>query len=171
MAQSVEIAENAAVVDARGRSLGRIIAVEYEHIVVEQGFIFTRTLYVPTSAVARVEGASATNPGKVYLNITRDEVEKTGKVDSFNEQRSYVGASAEKARFARRGPTATAGYVPDRHTPDDFATPSSYGDRYNGGDLTPEDVAREGVPTLNGDAPSDRTIFEQAQLARRPAKQ
>jgi hypothetical protein len=171
MAQSVEIAENAAVVDARGRSLGRVIAVEYEHIVVEQGFIFTRTLYIPMSAVSRVEGATATNPGKVYLNIGRDQAEKIGKVDSFAEQRSYVGAPAEHARFARRGPTATAGLQPTRHTPDDFANPSSYGDPYNGGDLTPDDVALEGVPTLNGDAPDDHTIYEQAQLARRPKKQ
>jgi hypothetical protein len=171
MAQSVEIAENAAVVDARGRSLGRVIAVEYAHIVVEQGFIFTRTLSIPTSAVARVEGASATKPGKVVLNIARDEVEKTGKVDSFDEQRAYVGSPAEKARFSRRGPTATAGYDPARHTPDEFAAPSSYGDRYNGGDLTPEDVSQEGVPTLNGNAPDDRTIFEQAQVARRPHTQ
>ncbi len=171
MAQSVEIAENARVVDARGRTLGRVIAVEYEHIVVEQGFIFTRTFYIPTSAVARVEGAGGSNPGKVYLNIARDEAEKMGKVDSFAEERAYVGAPAETARFARRGPTATAGYDPARHNPDDFANPSSYGDPYNGGDLTPEDVALEGVPTLNGDAPTDRTIYEQAQLARRPAKQ
>jgi hypothetical protein len=171
MAESVEIAEGATVVDSRGRTLGRVSTVEYEHIIVEQGFLFTRTLSIPTSAVARVEGATATNPGKVHLNLTRDRAEKMGKVNSYEEQRTYIGASAEEARFVTTGPTATAGYDPSRHTPDDFAAPSSYGDPWNGGDQTPDDVAREGVPTLNGNAPSDRTIFEQAQIARRPAKQ
>jgi hypothetical protein len=171
MAESVEIAEGATVVDSRGRSLGRVTTVEYEHIVVEQGFLFTRTFYIPTSAVARVEGATATNPSKVHLNLTRDRAEKLGKVNSFAEQRSYVGASAEDARFVTTSPTATAGFDPSRHTPDDFAAPSSYGDPWNGGDQTPGDVALEGVPTLNGNAPNDRTIFEQAQIARRPAKQ
>jgi hypothetical protein len=170
MARSVEIAEGATVVDARGRSLGRIITVEYEHIVVEQGFLFTRTLYIPTSAVARVDAATETNPGKVYLNIGRDDAEKAGKVNSFKEQRDYVGAPADEARFASAAPTATAGFTPSRHTPDDFAAPSSYGDPWNGGDQTPDDVALEGVPTLGGNAPTDRTINEQAQLARRPAK-
>jgi hypothetical protein len=171
MAQSVEIAAGATVVDSRGRTLGRVTTVEYEHIVVEQGFLFTRTFYIPKSAVARVEGATATNPGKVHLNIARDQAEKEGKVNSFAEQRSYVGAPADEARFAVTNLTATAGYDPSRHTPDDFAAPSSYGDPWNGGDQTPDDVVREGVPTLNGNAPSDRTISEQAQVARRPAKQ
>src|SRR5438270_1807627 len=157
MAKSVEIAENAAVVDSRGRSLGRVIAVEYEHIAVEQGFIFTRTLFIPMSAVARVEAAGGSNPGKIHLSITRDEAEKTGKVNAFAEQRAFIGEPSEKSRFAARGPTATAGYDAARHTPDDFANPSSYGDRYNGGDLTVSDVTREGVPTLHGNAPTERT--------------
>lgn len=170
MARSVEIAEGAAVVDVKGRAIGRVIAVEYEHIVVEHGFIFTRSLYIPTQAIARVEAARGDSPGKVHLNISRADAEKIGKNDTFAEQSQLVGTAAGASPFTRMGETATSGLEASHHTPDDFASPSSYGDPYNGGDLTPGDVARDGVPTLNGNAPDDLTIYEQAQRARRPTK-
>jgi hypothetical protein len=170
MASSVEIAQGATVVDAGGRTVGRVIAVEYEHVVVEQGFLFTRTLYIPTSAIARVEGAGANGPGTVHLNISAKRAAEVGKNNTVKEERDYIGAPVETARFAKVLPTATGGLVPSRHNADDFAAPSSYGDPYYGGDQSPDDVAREGVPTLHGNAPDDRTVFEQAQVARRPAK-
>lgn len=170
MASSVEIAQGAAVADAGGRTVGRVIAVEYEHIVVEQGFLFTRTLYIPTSAIARVEGATGSGSGKVHLNISAKRAAEIGKNDTFKEERDYIGVAVEKARFAKILPTATGGLDPARHTADDFAAPSSYGDPYYGGDQSPDDIAREGVPTLHGNAPDDQTVFEQAQIARRPAK-
>jgi len=170
MAGSVEIAQGASVVDANGRAIGRVIAVEYEHIVVEQGFLFTRTLYLPMSVVSRVEGASAKGSGRVHLTMTGKRVAEIGKNDTFKEERAFIGAPVEDARFAEILPTATAGLIPQRHTADDFATPSSYGDPYHGGDLSPADVVHEGVPTLHGNAPDAQTIFEQAQVARRPAK-
>lgn len=169
MARSVEIPDGAAVVDARGRTIGRVIAAEYEHIVVERGFLFTRSFYIPTKAIARVEGPRGDRPGTVHLSISRADAEKIGKNDAFAEQLQYVGTAAGASRFRRMGETATAGLDASHHTPDDFAAPSSYGDPYNGGDLLPSDVAREGVPTLNGDAPDDLAINEQAQRARRPA--
>ncbi|MDQ2784996.1 MAG: DUF2171 domain-containing protein [Chloroflexota bacterium] len=171
MAGSVEIARGAGVVDANGRAVGRVIAVEYEHIIVEQGFLFTRTLYLPMSAVARVEGASAKGKGRVHLNITGKRVGELGKNDTFKEERDYIGASVENARFAKILPTATAGLIPQRHTADDFSAPSSYGNPYDGGDLSTADIAHEGVPTLHGNAPDAQTVSEQAQIARRPAKQ
>mgnify|MGYP001332724915 CR=1 FL=1 len=170
MASSVEIAQGAGVVDANGRAIGRVIAVEYEHIVIEQGFLFTRTLYVPMSAISRVEGASAKGPGRVHLNVTNKRVAEIGKNDTFREERAFIGASVETARFAKVLPTATAGLDPKLHTADDFAAPSSYGNPYNGGDLSAADIAHEGVPTLHGNAPDAQTVFEQAQVARRPAK-
>jgi hypothetical protein len=170
MASSAEIAQGATVVDASGRTVGRVIAVEYEHIVVEQGFLFTRTLYIPTSAIGRAEGASANGPGKIHLNISAKRAAEVGKNDTFKEERDYIGASVEHARFAKVLPTATGGLVPSRHSADDFAAPSSYGDPYYGGDQSPDDIVREGVPTLHGNAPDDQTVFEQAQVARRPAK-
>lgn len=170
MASSVEIAQGASVVDAGGRGIGRVIAVEYEHIVVEQGFLFTRTLYIPTSAISRVEGASAKGPGRVQLNISAKRAAEIGKNDTYQEERDYIGVPVENSRFAKLYPTATGGLVPTRHTADDFAAPSSYGDPWNGGDQSPDDIMREGVPTLHGNAPDEQTVFEQAQIARRPAK-
>lgn len=170
MASSVEITQGATVVDASGRTVGRVIAVEYQHIVVEQGFLFTRTLYIPTSAISRVEGASARGAGRVHLNISAKRAAEIGKNDTYKEERDYIGVPVEKSRFARLRPTATGGLDPARHDADDFAAPSSYGDPYYGGDQSPDDIAREGVPTLHGNAPDDRTVFEQAQVARRPAK-
>lgn len=171
MASSVEIAQGASVVDAGGRGIGRVIAVEYEHLVVEQGFLFTRTLYIPMSAVSRVEAASARGPGRVQLNISGKRAAEIGKNDTFKEERDYIGVPVEDSRFATLRPTATSGQDPARHTADDFAAPSSYGDPWNGGDQSAADIAREGVPTLHGNAPDDRTVFEQAQIARRPKKQ
>lgn len=170
MASSAEIAQNASVVDKNGRTVGRVIAVEYTHLVVEQGFLFTKTLYLPMSAIARVEGATANSPGRVHLNIDSKRVAEIGKNTPYEDERSFIGASADTARFAKMGPTATAGLNPKQHTPDDFAAPSSYGDPYNGGDQFTDDIVREGVPTLHGNAPDDRTISEQAQIARRPGK-
>ncbi len=168
MASSVQIAQGATVVDSKGRTVGRVLAVEYQHIVVEQGFLFTRTLYVPTSAVARVEGASARGPGRVHLNMTAKQIADVGKNDTYQEEKEYVGLPTDKARFAPMHASGTAGLNPTRHTPDDFAAPSSYGDPYNGGDQLPDDIVREGVPTLHGNAPDAQTVFEQAQIARRP---
>ena len=168
MASSVQIAQGASVVDAGGHRVGRVVAVEYEHLVVEQGFIFTRTVYLPLSMVARVEAASADTPGRVHLNVSRKRVTEIGKNDTFKEEQEFVGASSAEARFAGVPPTATAGLNPARHTADDFAAPSSYGDPFNGGDLSASDVAREGVPTLHGNAPDTQTVEEQAQIARRP---
>lgn len=170
MAGSVEIAQGASVVDASGRGIGRVIAVEYEHIVVEQGFLFTRTLYIPMSAIAIVEGATARAPGRVQLNINAKRAAEIGKNDTSREERESIGVPVEDSRFATLRPTATSGQDPARHTADDFASPSSYGDPWNGGDQSPDDIAREGVPTLHGNAPDDQTVFEQAQIARRPAK-
>ncbi len=170
MAGSVEIAQGASVVDASGRAVGRVIAVEYEHIAVERGFLFTRTLYLPISAVARVEGVTAKSPGRVHLNLSGKRVAEIGKNDTVKEERDFIGASVEDARFATLRPNATAGLDPKRHTADDFAAPSSYGDPFNGGDLSVADIAHEGVPTLHGNAPDAQTVFEQAQVARRPAK-
>jgi hypothetical protein len=170
MASSAQIGQNASVVDSSGRAIGRVIAVEYIHIVVEQGFLFTRTLYVPTSAIASVEGATANNPGRVRLNITGKKAVEIGKNNVFKEELDYIGTATDKSPFAKQGPTATAGLDPKRHTADDFSAPSSYGDPYYGGDQVAADVAREGVPTLHGNAPDAQTVDEQAQIARRPAK-
>jgi len=170
MVSSVEIARGASVVDAKGRAVGRVIAVEYEHIIVEQGFMFTRTLYLPMNTIARVEGPSVKGKGRVHLNITSKRVGEIGKNDTFKEERDYIGTSVENARFGKLLPTATAGLIPKRHTADDFSAPSSYGDPYNGGDLSTADIAHEGVPTLHGNAPDAQTVFEQAQIARRPAR-
>src|SRR5690242_15499964 len=95
MASSVEIAQGASVVDANGRGVGRVIAVEFEHIIVEQGFVFTRTLYLPMSAVARVEGASGKGAGRVHLNIAGKRVTEIGRNDTFKEERSFIGAPVE----------------------------------------------------------------------------
>ncbi len=171
MVSSGEIAQGTTVVDSSGRTVGRVIAVEYEHIAIEQGFLFTRTLYLPMSAIDRVEAASANNPGRVHLTITSKRAAEVGKNDTFKEEREYIGASVEKARFGKTFPTATAGLDPARHTPDDFAAPSSYGDPLNGGDQSVDDIVREGVPTLHGNAPDAQTVSEQAQVARRPLKQ
>ena len=169
MASSVEIAQGASVVDASGRGIGRVIAVEYEHIVIEQGFLFTRTLYIPMSAVVRADGATAKGAGRIHLNISGKRAAEIGKNDTFNGERNYIGVPVEDSRFATLRPTATGGMDPTRHTADDFAAPSSYGDPWNGGDQSSADVVREGVPTLHGNAPDTQTVSEQAQVARRPA--
>ena len=171
MASSVQIAQGATVVGSNGRAIGRVVAVEYEHLVVEQGFLFTRTIYLPLSAVARVAGVSAKGPGRVQLNITGKRAVEIGRNDTAKEERQFVGASSAEARPVVYGPTATAGLDPARHTPDDFSAPSSYGDPLNGGDQSPDDIAREGVPTLHGNAPDAQIVLEQAQIARRPKQQ
>lgn len=165
-----EISVGSTVVDQSGRTVGRVIGVEYNHITVEKGFIFTKQYYLPTSTVARIEAGSGLQPGRIHLNISAKQVEQQGKVDVEGDERQYVGLPVDQAPFARHGPTATAGLDPTRHTADDFAAPSNYADPDYGGDLDVADIARDRIPTLKGNAPDQQRIFEQAQIARRPVE-
>lgn len=158
------------VVDEAGRTVGRVIAVEYDHLVVEKGFIFTKTYYLPTDTIARVEGPAGHFPGRVHLSITGKRMEEIGTNNVNQLQQESVGASVDEAKFARIRPTATHGLDPARHTADEIAAPSNYADPYQGGDLDTADIARDRVKTLHDAAPSEQTIFEQAQIARRPAE-
>lgn len=169
-ANTPEIQIGASVVDAGGRAVGRVTTVEYDHLVVERGFIFTKTYYLPFSAVSRVEGAAGHYPSRVHLSLNGKQIEETSRTDSFKEERGYIGQPVEKARYARLYPTATASLDPARHSADDISSPSNYTDPDYGGDVNQSDIARDRIKTLKDNAPDDQTIFEQAQIARRPAK-
>ncbi len=158
------------VVDQAGRTVGRVISVAYNHMVVQKGFVFTKTYYLPTSSVARVEGPAGHFPGRVHLSITGKQVEETGKNNADTLQQGYIGVPDDEAKFARLRPTATSGLDPARHTADDFAAPSNYADPFQGGDLDTADIAHDRVKTLHESAPTEKTIYEQAQVARRPAE-
>lgn len=163
-----EISVGYTVVDDAGRTVGRVIGVEYRHIIVEKGFIFTKQFYLPRTVVSGVDAPEGHHPGRVRLNISGKAVEEQGKMDVEGTERRYVGLPVDQAPFARRRPTATAGLDPAKHTPDDVAAPSNYADPDYGGDLDTADIARDRIPTLHGNAPDQQTIFEQAQVARRP---
>jgi len=165
-----EISVGNTVVDQSGRTVGRVINVEYSHITVEKGFIFTKQYFLPRSTVARVEAPTGLQPGRVQLNISAKQVEQQGKLDIEHVEREYVGLPVDQAPFARHGPTATAGINPAKHTADDVAAPSNYADPDYGGDLNVADIARDRIRTLKDNAPNKQTIFEQAQVARRPAE-
>lgn len=165
-----QISTGNTVVDQAGRTVGRVIAVEYDHVVVEKGFIFAKTYYLPTSVIARVEGPAGHFPGRVHLNITGKRMEEIGKNDVDKLQEDYVGVATDQAKYARPRPTATHGLDPARHTADDFAGPSNYSDPYQGGDLDTADITHGRIKTLHDQAPTEKTISEQAQVARRPAE-
>jgi len=163
-----EISVGSTVVDQSGHTVGRVIGVEYSHVTVEKGFLFTKQYYLPMTAVADVEPGSGLQPGRVRLNISAKQVEAQGKSNIETTERNFIGLPVDEAPFAKHGPTATSGLNPAQHSADDISAPSNYADADYGGDLNTADIARDHIRTLKGNAPDQQRIFEQAQVARRP---
>lgn len=61
------LSEGMDVVGSDGDKVGDITEISSDHFVVKKGFFFPHDYYIPTSAVASVDG------NKVYLNVTKDE--------------------------------------------------------------------------------------------------
>ena len=61
------IREGATVYAADGATLGTVSAVQGDYVVVEKGFVFPTDYYVPTGAIANMEG------GDVYLSVAKEE--------------------------------------------------------------------------------------------------
>lgn len=61
------LSEGMDVVGSDGDKVGDITEISSNHFVVKKGLFFPHDYYIPTSAIASVDG------NKVYLNVTRDE--------------------------------------------------------------------------------------------------
>lgn len=66
-AMSYQISEGAQVRSADDEKLGKVVAVQQGHLVVEKGFFFPTDYYIPTSAIANYDGDT------VYLNVGKDQ--------------------------------------------------------------------------------------------------
>lgn len=60
------------VYDRDGEQVGDVEDVLHNHLVVGRGFLFTAARYIPVSAIRDVRD------GRVYLNVTKDEIEARG---------------------------------------------------------------------------------------------
>ena len=67
MDYQTQITEGMTVFGSDSEKVGKIIAVDHGHFVVEKGFFFPTDYYIPTSAVANVDGDD------VYLGLTKDQ--------------------------------------------------------------------------------------------------
>ena len=67
-----EVREGYNVVGSDGEKVGEVIGLNDAFIVVEKGFFFPTDYYIPTSAIAGVEG------DKVRLSVTRDDALEQG---------------------------------------------------------------------------------------------
>lgn len=67
-----EVAYGWDVIGSDGDKIGDVSAIQPHYISVEKGFLFKTDLFVPTSAIIRVENK------KVYLNVTKDQIENQG---------------------------------------------------------------------------------------------
>jgi len=65
--QDWTIKEGTEIVGSDGEKVGKVVAVEDNHLVVEKGFLFPSDYYIPSSAVRNFDG------DKVYLNVTKDQ--------------------------------------------------------------------------------------------------
>ena len=60
------------VFDADGDKVGDVSEVRGDYLVLSKGFLFTKELYVPASAIGRVEH------DRVYLTVSKDQIEAQG---------------------------------------------------------------------------------------------
>lgn len=101
-----EIAYGWDVVGTDGAKIGDVAAIQPHYISVEKGFLFKTDLFVPTSAITAVENE------RVYLNVTRDQIENQGwdqepeMTDRHREVADYDNRfrSAEVERGVNREP-------------------------------------------------------------------
>ena len=70
-----------------GEKIGSIAGVADNYFVIEKGFIFTTDIYVPMSAVARVDD------DKVMLSMTKDQVENEDWTREPAEEIPAMGAA------------------------------------------------------------------------------
>jgi hypothetical protein len=105
--------------DANGEKIGSIQDQGDRFFVVSKGTLFKKDIYVPTSAIARTDP----NERRVYLNVTKDDVEAMGW-DDPNSVAAQSGVDASTRGGFDTTPRGTgydaAGY--------DTTTPSGLGD-------------------------------------------
>ena len=87
------------VFDSAGDNLGRVVAVEPDHIVVEQGRFFPTDYAIPVSAIDSSEA------GRVSLNVAKDDVldrdwaTTTGQIARTVDSRSGMTMTADALRM------------------------------------------------------------------------
>jgi hypothetical protein len=67
-----EIDDGWEVVGVDGQKVGVVKDIEPDYVVVGRGLLFTTERFVPVDAISAVE------PGRVFLNVTRDEIDNRG---------------------------------------------------------------------------------------------
>jgi uncharacterized protein (TIGR02271 family) len=92
------------VLGADGEKVGDVADVQNNYLTVSKGFIFKTDMYIPVSAISNVEH------DRVYLNITKDEIERQGwdRLPDSNE--------TELDRGVRRGMPADTTAAPSTST-------------------------------------------------------
>jgi len=67
-----EIDDGWDVLGVDGEKVGTISDIEPDYIVVSRGFLFSTERFIPVDAITNVE------PGRVYLNVSRREIDQNG---------------------------------------------------------------------------------------------
>ncbi|MGI8485416.1 MAG: DUF2382 domain-containing protein [Thermomicrobiales bacterium] len=136
------LSEGMDVVGSDGDKVGDITEISSDHFVVKKGFFFPHDYYIPTSAIASVDG------NKVYLNMTKDE--------AMNQDPSWAQRPATTASTTSTGTTA---YVDDT-----AETASSDTSGYAGNTAVgPAGDTTVGTQNRDGDLNSDPAPFEHEQ--------
>jgi uncharacterized protein (TIGR02271 family) len=79
-----------------GEKIGTIAAVENNYFIIEKGFIFTEDVFVPTSAISRVEADN------VHLYLTKSQVETQDWSAPPVEDIDYAARAADGDVLERR---------------------------------------------------------------------
>jgi hypothetical protein len=83
-----QIEEGWDVFDTNGAKVGDVSEVSTDYFVVSKGFLFTTERFIPFSAVL------ATEHDRVYLRVTKDEIESRGW-DTVPETGTIYGSLGE----------------------------------------------------------------------------
>ena len=139
-----EIAYGWDVVGSDGDKIGDVAAIQPHYISVEKGFLFKTDIFVPTSAITSVENK------KVYLNVTKDEIENQG----WDREPEMTDHHREVAGYNEQRRTADMDSGVDRETGDRMHVPLS--DEHL--DVTKRDVERGRVHVRKDVVEEDQVV-------------
>jgi uncharacterized protein (TIGR02271 family) len=112
-----QLASGMEVYGADDEKIGHLVEAGPNYLLVEKGWLFIKDLYLPTSAVARVDA------DRVYLSYTKAEAEQMGRDQLPTEGDAWYGSTmagtatgyaTDRVADTTYGTTDRAGYGTDR---------------------------------------------------------
>ncbi len=97
-----QIAQGAVVYGSNNEKIGQIAEVGQDHLLVQKGMLFHKDMYVPMSAVSRVDGKH------VYLNLSKEQVNQMAAENLPARGDAWYGTTTTGTTMTAANTTGTA---------------------------------------------------------------